>query len=277
MTDAGAVFEDLTAVAYGLSGLDWPSDEGRLRTLIKWLKVSCPQVLVNDAFVALRAGTEEPEGVVVAAGTGVTAAGRNKKGETARTLGLSYPFDDWGSARDLARAAVNGVARAYTGRGSATSLSGKLAELSATRNLPDLLESISREKYDLDAAAWDLTKILFEESGSGDAVAMEIIARAGRELGDGVTTVIRRLGMESGEVEVVLAGGVFRFSSSLLLKELMTTVTAQAPSARFIQLKAPVVVGSVLMAMDASNHSVTEKIRRSLEQGAKLRFFKEPN
>lgn len=272
LTGAGAVPRDLTALAFGLSGLDWRSDESPLRTLVVWLDVSCPQIVVNDSFVALSAGTSNTQGVVVAAGTGVTCAGRNKNRQTARTLGLRYPFDDWGGAPDLARAAVHCVARAYTGRGPATSLSDRLVGLAESSDVAGFLESVSRQRYDLDRWAWELTRILFQESTAGDAVAREVVERAGRELGDGAATVISRLGMGGEKLDLVLAGGVFRQSSALLLKTLTQTVWTVAPAARIVRLQAPVVVGSVFLAMEASGHQVTKDIRRSLQQGATTRF-----
>jgi len=48
----------VAAAAYGLAGLDWPSDEDRLRPVVAQLEVAWPQVLVNDTLVALRAGED---------------------------------------------------------------------------------------------------------------------------------------------------------------------------------------------------------------------------
>ena len=56
---------DLCASGYGLSGLDWPSDEERLTRVIERLGVPGPAVLVNDAYAALRAGAREGCGVAV--------------------------------------------------------------------------------------------------------------------------------------------------------------------------------------------------------------------
>lgn len=140
LATAGARPDEIAASAFGLAGLDWPSDEERLQPVVERLGLSGPKVLVNDTFVALRAGARDPWGVVVVAGTGTTIAGRNREGKTARTLGLGYPFDDWGAAPDVAQAALHAVARAYTGRGPATSLTDRLIRLVGARDVADLLE-----------------------------------------------------------------------------------------------------------------------------------------
>jgi len=261
--------QEVTAAGYGLAGLDWPSDEARLRPLVEELGLSGPSVLVNDTFVALRAGAREPWGVVIVAGTGTTAAGRNRRGEMARTLGLGYPFDDWGSAPDLAQAALHAVARAYTGRGPATALSDRLVRLVGAADVADLLEGVSRWRYNLFPLVADVVRALMEEADGGDGPAREILLRAGRELGGGAVVVIRRLGMEDEEFDLVLAGGLFRSASPLLLDTLRGTVQAVAPGARLVRLDVPPVVGGVLLAMDAVGWTVTPEVRRRLEEGAR--------
>jgi len=260
---------EVTAAGYGLAGLDWPSDEARLRPLVEELGLSGPSVLVNDTFVALRAGAREPWGVVIVAGTGTTVAGRNRRGEMARTPGLGYPFDDWGSAPDLAQAALHAVARAYTGRGPATALSNRLVRLVGAADVADLLEGVSRWRYNLFPLVADVVRALMEEADGGDGAAREIVLRAGRELGGGAVVVIRRLGMEDEEFDLVLAGGLFRSASPLLLDTLRGTVQAVAPGARPVRLDVPPVVGGVLLAMDAVGWAVTPEVRRRLEEGAR--------
>ena len=261
--------QEVTAAGYGLAGLDWPSDEARLRPLVEELGLSGPSVLVNDTFVALRAGAREPWGVVIVAGTGTTVAGRNRRGEMARTLGLGYPFDDWGSAPDLAQAALHAVARAYTGRGPATALSNRLVRLVGAADVADLLEGVSRWRYNLFPLVADVVRALMEEADGGDGAAREIVLRAGRELGGGAVVVIRRLGMEDEEFDLVLAGGLFRSANALLLDALRGTVQAVAPGARLVRLEVPPVVGGVLLAMDAVGWAVTPEVRRRLEEGAR--------
>jgi len=269
LTAARTSPQEVTAAGYGLAGLDWPSDEARLRPLVDELGLSGPSVLVNDTFVALRAGAREPWGVVIVAGTGTTVAGRNRRGEMARTPGLGYPFDDWGSAPDLAQAALHAVARAYTGRGPATALSNRLVRLVGAADVVDLLEGVSRWRYNLFPLVADVVQALMEEADGGDGAAREIVLRAGRELGGGAVVVIRRLGMEDEEFDLVLAGGLFRSANALLLDALRGTVQAVAPGARLVRLEVPPVVGGVLLAMDAVGWAVTSEVRRRLEEGAR--------
>lgn len=275
LAQAGIAPEEVAGAGYGLAGLDWPSDEERLRSVVAQLGVAGPQVVVNDSLVALRAGTRAPYGVVLISGTGCVTAGRSPQGQTARTLGLGYPYDDWGSAVDLAMAALRAVARSYTGRGPATSLSDRLVRLLGARDLADLLEGLSRWRYDVSGAVAAAVGILIEEARAGDAVACEVAREAGREMASGPVAVIRRLGMEAESFDLVLAGGTFqalRSHSGLaddpLLDSLCQAVRNVAPRVRPLLLEAPPVVGGVLLAMDALGVELAPQERARLEEEA---------
>ena len=58
LSSAGLRKADLRAAGYGLAGMDWPSDEPRLLLVLQQLELPGPHVLVNDAYVALRAGSD---------------------------------------------------------------------------------------------------------------------------------------------------------------------------------------------------------------------------
>lgn len=119
--------EDIDASVFGLAGVDWPADLELLGFAIDPLGIGGPRQIVNDAFVALRAGARHAWGVVVIAGSGSVAAGRSPEGEVFRTLGLGRMYGDFGSATDVSEEAVLAVARAYTGRGPGTALTDLLA------------------------------------------------------------------------------------------------------------------------------------------------------
>jgi N-acetylglucosamine kinase-like BadF-type ATPase len=262
LAHVGAAPADVTAAAYGLAGLDWPSDEEQLRPAIERLGVGGPQVLANDAFVALRASG--PWGIAIIAGTGTTCAGRNRHGETARTLGLGWMFDDWGAAPEVAGACVQAMAQAYTGHGPSTSLSERLVKLFDAQDDGDLLEKLSRGRHDFRTQVAEILQALTEEACRGDAPAVEISWRAGRELGERAATVIQRLRMHEETFDVVLAGGLFRTHNPVLLEALDETIRATTPHAHLTPLEAPPVVGSVLLAMDAVGAQVPPEVHRQL-------------
>jgi N-acetylglucosamine kinase-like BadF-type ATPase len=234
--------DQIEAAAFGLAGVDWPSDVDRLTTALASLRLSCPMTLVNDSFIALRAGAQAPWGVAVIAGTGTVVAGRNRAGETFRTLGLGRLLGDDGSASDVAEQVVRAVARAYVGRAPATSLTEGLRALMGAGSVEEMLEEYSRGgEPELDAAP-----LALEQAARGDAVAVGIIEWAAGELGNAAATVAGRLGMDGEPYELVLSGGLFRGGGELL----ETLISRAVPTALLTRLEVPPVSGAVLMALE---------------------------
>jgi N-acetylglucosamine kinase-like BadF-type ATPase len=259
---AGLAVSDVSAGGYALAGLDFPSDEVRLRPVAERLGVPGPQVLVNDTFGALRAGTHGGQGVVTIAGTGTTVAGCNRKGERFRTFGEGQFLGDLGGAGDIVWMALRAVGQAYTGRGKPTALTDRLVEFHGVDDALQLIEGICRGEIDEPRAG--RAPLVFEVAVEGDEVAQEIIRDAGRELGANAVAIARRLGMLSEPFELVLAGGVFRSKSDLLIDTLVETVRASAPRAQLVVLHTAPVAGSVLLAMDADGCEITPEIQERL-------------
>jgi N-acetylglucosamine kinase-like BadF-type ATPase len=239
---------EIAASAYGLAGLDWPSDEARLEPVVAALEVGGSQVMVNDAFLPLRAGTADGVGLAAIAGSGTTVAGRNPAGQTARSFGAGYPFSDWGGAWDIARAAVHAVALAYRGMGPETTLSTRMLAATGCSDVAELMEQVMRWRAKIGG---EFAPQVFECAGEGDAVAESIARRAGETIGRNVNSVARELGMTDVPFDLVLAGGVFSSRSELLYESLSETIRTQSPRVELVHWNAPPVVGALLLAMDA--------------------------
>ena len=260
---AGASVGDVAASAFGLAGIDWDSDLPRMTAEVDGLGLSAPVEVMNDSFIALRAGTAAGIGVVVIAGTGAIAAGRSPDGRTFRTLGQGAEFGDTGSASDVSDAALLAVANAYTGRGPRTELTELLCTLYGCRSAAELLERASRGHERSRSAA----PTVLRAADGGDEVAEGIVRWAGRVLGESALLAARTLDMTSTEFEIVLAGGLFRGDSTLLLDTLAATVHAEAPAARLVQLDTAPVAGAALRALDLTDGGVSPQAAERLRAG----------
>ena len=260
---AGAESGDLRAAALGLAGIDWDSDMPRMAAEADQLGLTCPAEVTNDSFIALRAGTADGVGVVVIAGTGAISAGRSRDGRTFRTLGQGAEFGDTGSASDVSDAALRAVANAFTGRGPQTELTELLCSLYGCRSAAELLERASRGGERSRSAA----PTVLRSAESGDEVARDIVRWAGRELGESAVLAARRLEMTGEEFDLVLAGGLFRGESSILLETLEGCVRAEAPRARLVPLDTAPVAGAALMALDRTPGGVSEAGAERLRAG----------
>ena len=91
--------------------------------------LATPIDVVGDMQIALEAAFDTGPGVVVIAGTGSIAYGRDRQGATARAGGWGFAIGDEGSAHWIGRAAVSAVLRAsdLTGEVSETPASSSFA------------------------------------------------------------------------------------------------------------------------------------------------------
>jgi N-acetylglucosamine kinase-like BadF-type ATPase len=250
----------LAATAFGLAGLDWDPDRPMLGALLDPLGLAGPRRLENDSFIALRAGASRPFGVVVIAGTGHVAAGRDPAGRTVRTLGLGPMYGDFGSATDVAEEAVRAVADAYTGRGPATSLSRLLPPLAGCASAEQLLQRLSRGLVPLPEAA----PLVLQEAEAGDPACRQIVLHAGASLGESAAVVARRLGLGGQRFELVMAGGLFRSRNRLLEGTLVDTLHREAPLAVPVHLTCKPVVGAALDALDLAGLPTDPEVRDRL-------------
>jgi N-acetylglucosamine kinase-like BadF-type ATPase len=271
LADAGLARASIAASAYGLAGLDWPSDVGRLEPVIASLGLPGPRNMVNDVFLLLRAGTVDGVGLAAIAGSGAKVVGRNRGGQTAATFGAGYPFTDWGGAWDIAAAAVHAVALAYRGMGPQTALTKRMRALAGVDETIDLLERIMRRQVHIGG---QFAPQVFECAASGDAVAQGIVRRVGESVAANVLSVARELDMLNAPFDLVTAGGVFSSRSPLLYQRLSEALRQEADAVNLVALHAPPVVGAVLLALDLlrlpalpKTATLAERIARALGQG----------
>jgi N-acetylglucosamine kinase-like BadF-type ATPase len=262
LASAGLQRSDLRAAGYGLAGMDWPSDEARLLPVLRDLAVPGPCALVNDAYVALRAGSDAGYGIAVISGTGVTIAGHNRAGEHFRTFALGGDWGDFGSASDVVGLATRAVAFEHIGRGPATLLTERLVQHYQARDTLDLVERITRGLAAQPNGR--LAPLVFATAAEGDQVARAVLIEAGQELGRNAVAIVRRLGMLDQPFDMVLAGGSFRNPYTLFRDALIELVRASAPHVRPTPLPSAPAIGGALLAMEAAGEVAGGEVRRRL-------------
>ncbi len=181
--------------------------------------------IVGDMEIAMAAAFEAGPGVIVIAGTGSIAYGRDARGKTARAGGWGFEISDEGSAHWIGRAAVEALLRAADEAGVEHSAleredrdqawpAGRLFhELKIAWRMDSLpqLARVANSKADFAA----LFPAVLAAAEAGDAVARGVITQAAGELALLAGIVLRRLflGQDSSSspaVPMAMAGGVFR-------------------------------------------------------------------
>jgi N-acetylglucosamine kinase-like BadF-type ATPase len=250
----------IEASVFALAGVDFPVDERRLAGIPEAIGLGGRCRIMNDSFAALRAATDEPFGVVIVAGNGSVVAGRNRRGDEYRSLGLGSLYGEFGSETDLSESALKAVAEAFTGRAPQTSLTELMCEAVGAPSVVDLLDGTARGRID----ATHFVSVVFRAAVGGDAIACGLLAHAGAMLGSTAVHVLRTLGMEGTAFDLVLARGMFNSGSDELVDALEACVRPVAPDARLIKLAIPPVVGSSLMALSLAGHAPAPGARSRL-------------
>ena len=234
---------------YSLAGADYPSDVRLLLRALERRQLAANNLVLNDTFGALRAGTRRPWGVVLICGQGVNGAGVAPDGRQVRFDALGTISGDWGGGRAVGAAGHGAAVRARDGRGGRTSLE-RLAPAHFGLRTPGQL---TRALYDgkiAERRLAELSPVVFGAAVAGDAVAREIIDRLADELVAMAGALIRRLRLRRLDPDVVLAGGVFHADDPAFYVRLDAGVRDVAPAARLVRLSEPPVLGAALIGLD---------------------------
>jgi len=251
---AGIANDEIVGAGFGIGGYDWPSQREPTLQAIHPLGLNAPLEIVNDAIIALLAGAAEGWGIAVVAGTSCNCWGWDRERREGRMTGFSWLGEAAGGS-ELVLKAIQAVALEWTWRGPPTRLTQAFVELTDTGDVEGLLEGLTLQRVHLDAAA---APLVFQVAAEGDPVARELILWAGRELGSIANGVVRQLGFEALDFDVVLAGSFFD-GSSLLAETMGETIHALAPGARLVRLHGPPVVGGVLLGMEQAGMELSHK------------------
>jgi N-acetylglucosamine kinase-like BadF-type ATPase len=247
LAQACLTLEQIVGAGLGVAGYDWSSEREPTRRVIReTLNFHGPFEAVNDAVIGLVAGAREGWGVAIEAGTGCNCYGRDKQGRIGHVSGMGWRMAEAAGANDVVRAAVQRVSRAWSRRGPATALTPALIARAGARDVEDLLEGYCEQRYALSPSD---APLVFKVAADGDPAAREVIEWAGRELADLALGVTRQLEFETMDFEMVLVGSLFD-GGPILVEPMCAAIRAVAPKAHFVRLKAPPVVGGVLLGME---------------------------
>jgi glucosamine kinase len=202
LASAGALRADVLVV--GAAGAGRQPEQGELERALRNEQVAQRVVVVTDIQIALVAAFGDGPGIVVSAGTGSIAVGRDRAGTLRRMGGYGWQMGDEGSGYAIGRAALGAVSRAQDGRSPTTPLQSRL--LGATRTA-DFDELVSWAATASPAQVAALAPHVLEVAAGGDVVARGILDYAARELSQLAICLQPLLG-DRDRVPVALAGGL---------------------------------------------------------------------
>ena len=238
------------SICLGIAGVDRPEDTEAVRAIMRRIGFKARTLVVNDALVALVAGAGDEPGIVIVAGTGSIAYGRDAAGRASRAGGWGYLLGDEGGGFWIGRAALAAVVRQSDGRGPETVLTELILGRLRLASPSDLIHEIYERDVHRHTVA-GLAVLVQQATDAGDAVAAQILSHAGRELAAAAASVVTRLGMRGDRFPTILAGGIFR-GVPWLAADVAARVSEVAPRSQVRLLDVEPAVGAVRLALAAA-------------------------
>jgi N-acetylglucosamine kinase-like BadF-type ATPase len=203
--------------------------DAKTREMVEW---ACKNYMptqkvkvVTDAEAALTGAFNGTPGIVIIAGTGSIAWGKDDNGKIARAGGLGYLLGDEGSGFWLGQQALKKALNYhYNGKGSI--LGKKICELWGLRDLEEALNLIYQTEKPAPKIA-EIAPLIFQILEAGDDLAKEILCEAGSELAELVLSLAESLEFRE-TIKFCLCGGLAK--SGILEKE----VNAHLDMQRFV-------------------------------------------
>ena len=199
---AGRLSGDVLYVGAAGAGREPERDE--LRKALRSENLATTVVVATDIEIALAAAFDEGPGIVVSAGTGSVAVGRDRTGTRHRIGGYGWQMGDEGSGYAIGRAALGAVSRAVDGRSPRTSLSERLLLATRSEKFEDLVRWAAGASP---AEVASLAPQVLEIAEAGDPLAQGIADYAARELTQLAVCLLPLMNVDP-PVPVAVTGGL---------------------------------------------------------------------
>jgi glucosamine kinase len=199
--------EQIERTCVGIAGGARPEIAAVVRRLLSEF-VSGEIEVVGDMVIAMEAAFGGGPGIIVIAGTGSIAYGRNSKGDTARAGGWGFAISDEGSGHWIGRSALAASMRAYdeaAGDSSSMLLESIMKSWDVTTREQLVVTANGSPPPDFAA----LLPAVLSAADAGDAMAHGVLTQAGVELATLAKIVTDRIFGKAGAVPVAVSGGVF--------------------------------------------------------------------
>jgi N-acetylglucosamine kinase-like BadF-type ATPase len=244
LNTAGVPTSRISGVCAGLAGAGRKNVVRRVLVFLSQEFSNALAQVTTDLEIALESAVGAGPGVVLIAGTGSAAYGRNAAGETARAGGYGPWVGDEGSAFEIGRRAVAAVARTRDTGGPVTLLTDLIPAALNCQDWDDLMLRIMKNPDDIFPA---LFSVVAEAADAEDSAAKEILFTSAIGLGNLAMIVVRRLEMMGQQFPVVKCGGVFGHCR-MLDALLDSVVVSGALRAKVSRIEISPAVGAARMA-----------------------------
>jgi len=238
------------AAHFGMTGISRDSEPARVfAAVVAPLLTTRIMRIDSDASAALAGALACRPGVIVIAGTGSVALGRDPQGQEARAGGWGYLFGDEGSGFALGLAGARAALHARDRTGPSTVLETEIPRQfgRSLGEIPLLYYEGRVQRADIAA----LARVVTAAAAAGDPVAIALVKTGADGLAAIVAAVVHKLTWPDGTAAVAPVGGVFK-AGPVLLNPLKAAIALRAPGAVLVPPRFTPAVGALLLAMQAA-------------------------
>ena len=202
LAGAGRLNGDVLYV--GAAGAGREPEREELQKALRGENLGAVVTVSTDIEIALAAVFDAGPGIVVSAGTGSVAVGRDRAGKQHRIGGYGWQMGDEGSGYAIGRAALGAVSRAADGRSPRTALSERVLSASRSETFEDLIRWAAGASP---AEVASLAPHVLDVAAHGDPLAQGICDYAARELTQLAVCLVPVMDVQT-PVGVALTGGL---------------------------------------------------------------------
>lgn len=219
-------------------------------SLVRSLGVGIEQIsMMGDERSTLLAALGGKAGIVIAAGTGSFAIGRDGQNNIKSAGGWGPILGDEGSGYDMGRQALRAIVTQHENNAPTTALTEAVCSLWGIDRVQDIrLYLNSHTNFQQTISA--LAPLVLECAQKGDSTAKTIIRRAGYSLADLSYTVIKQLTMPDGPVKIAVSGGIRNFGDLITDPIRQRFKEEYQIEVNLCEPEFPTVIGALLLAME---------------------------
>jgi len=242
LAQAGHLRGDVLVV--GAAGVGREPERGELQTALRAEALAATVIVTTDIDLALAAAFPDGPGIVVSAGTGSIAVGRDHEGRRHRIGGYGWQMGDEGSGYAIGRAALGAVSRAVDGRSPETALTSQILKVTRSANFDELVRWAAGASPSEVAALAPHVLAVAER----DPVAQGIADYTARELSQLAICLLPKMAV-TPPITVALAGGLL--AGEALLRQQVLARLSEESELKPIAIPVDAVSGALHLAAGA--------------------------
>jgi N-acetylglucosamine kinase-like BadF-type ATPase len=252
--EAGIEIRQIAAVCAGLAGVGSSQSHEEMQDHLANAFPNAKLRLITDLELSL-ASITQPEAIVLVAGTGSSALGRDAQGATARAGGHGPLLSDQGSAFDVGRLAVAAAVRDRDRTGSDSAIGTEILRHLKFSNWTELRD---RARTTADEVFPRVFPVVAKAAESGDAHAQTLLRDAAQEIAVLAGTLVDRLKLRDSAVYIAKTGGMVS-ASKFFDAQLDAELKKIAPRATIGLLPIPPAEAAARLALELIPATATQQ------------------